>query len=420
MSDLENFQLLPPEERLDDRHDVEAYAEPEVLQLLEDFGLANNSSVQEIRHRVQFVTWANVYTIANWSPKDWVRHLGARTAARLAKATFWLSRWSYMEDLVRFMQEAMRNEDGGRWEYPVTKHDISFFEQEISNPNPAKQWNATLRRAIKYEISLQTAGSPSVATDMLTDYAIGSQNSQVPTEERPPFFVEVAREVSMSDSRSGAEESRVSSVPTMISQPNSSSQEQGNATTLRTINESRTTKESTVTSTTGTQSTPSPSQPRSSGGWLQPPQGETVQASSTPVALLATRNNCDPYDDDENGTPERTEMEEIQSTWRSIDFRKKCFLNLLFIVNLVAALFTLKHGFGVDVGSNILPNSDDGPSPRPPPLVFTSGKFWLLPISVFGVPSFDSIEHSQKLTCCIRYFCMPTQSQPWPPCHQSY
>ena len=151
--DLSGFDRLPQEEdAIEGQYRLEP--EPELVKLLQDFGLFDGLGVQEIRSRVpHFTSLAHLLAIIHWVPRDWVRNVGARTVARLGAATYRLSCLSQNHDLVSFIQDT--RDHVGRWDYYLTDQDLAAFQQEVENTVPRGRWNRELRTAIKNEIRMQ-------------------------------------------------------------------------------------------------------------------------------------------------------------------------------------------------------------------------------------------------------------------------
>ena len=50
---------------------------------------------------------------------------------------------------------------------------------------------------------------------------------------------------------------------------------------------------------------------------------------------------------------ENSDRDQLFETWKKIDFQKKCFLNLVLLVNLASVVLVLKYGFDIDVDKKL-------------------------------------------------------------------
>ena len=154
---MPGFDRLPEEPDPIQEQESEA-PEPELVQLLKDFNLFDDPDVQEIRSRVpHFSTLAHLFTVMHWNATDWVRHLGAPTAARLGTAAYNLSCLSRLDELVAFIQDSKDHE--GRWNFVLLDQDLHAYSQELDSDVARGRWNTDLRRAIEREI-LQADSQP--------------------------------------------------------------------------------------------------------------------------------------------------------------------------------------------------------------------------------------------------------------------
>lgn len=328
---LENWNTLPPEEPVDMQLPVTA--EPEVIRLLRDFGLLDDPGIQEILRRAEFTTLGDFFIVINWSARDSVRILGARTAARLCESTFRLTRLAFRDDLIRFLQDTMTQE--GNWEFEVSAQDLLFLRNECSHKVPAKQWADDVRRAIRHAIEQMSRG-PSGRTP----YSTGG--STITLESRSALAMSIGNDFPPEH---------------IVVLKETDDVEQDTARDTK-VTAPTTTNSSGRTTSTSQLADVAPSQPVQRAPDLPalPPSpddtGSDVESGEAEACVDGSEN-------DEPVDPTAREEENRRH------FRKKCFLNLLFLVNIAIAVVTLRYGFDINVADPFIPEPP-GPSPAAP------------------------------------------------------
>lgn len=103
---------------------------------------------------------------------------------------------------------------------------------------------------------------------------------------------------------------------------------------------------------------------------------DTATANGGTIANLGSDPDGKVTNMNTNGVDEGSEgSSSLYERWRAIDFRKKCFLNLLLLANIVSDILTLRYGLGMDM--NIFPGDNNASSAPTAP----TGSPTLIPVT---------------------------------------
>ena len=384
---LDNAELLPAEDAVD--MELPVYTEPEVLQLLQDFNLSDDPGIQEIRTRVQLVTWGDLLTSIQWKQGDWVRHLGERTAARLRSSTFDLTRLVFLEDFVNFLNGAMaQNEDQelGRWFYDVTPQNRNSFDKEIANTTAQRQWVDELKRALRHVIEQSSrVNSISSPGDADTDWS-NNYNGQTVSEGGPNEFVPIAIMVPTPVEEETTQDGKVSNPTTTtsnreITPPTAEETKESSDNNPHHPRISSNPSLPPNISTTvpqainGPKRVPSLAEHRPN----QPPPTTMSRAESTPPIVFVghtDESNHDEPSGDTNTNDEPQQQQQQQDENRNKYFRKFCILTAALVLNFVVAALALRFGFDFQA-RDFVPADKQPLFPTAAPTVGTPGTFLL-------------------------------------------
>ena len=307
---LENFEILPGEDPVDMKSDLDA--EAELIQILQDFEMLQDPGIQELLRRIEpFSRLDDLFTIIHWSARDFVRHLGARVAARLAKSAFCLTRLAYVDNLVRFLQIVMSRQSSLCGFRVHSEHDVLVFQREINSRIPIQTWNKELRRVIFQEIHhIVTSDNPSsLGNSTFTGWS-SPMAGEVAFVPAPP--VVIPTEV-VAVAKSGK-----------TSIPNGHQKNNNN-------NNTRSARTNVIIP------------PVSTGMSMNIRTGSPSLVETTEDDTKISSGNDDHEEVEEDGGGSTNDI----SDERPRHLRNKWFLHLVFLVNIASALVAVRYGFNV-------------------------------------------------------------------------
>lgn len=336
---LENFEILPGEDPVDMESDLDA--EAELIQILQDFEMLEDPGIQELLRRIEpFSRLEHLFTIIHWSARDFVRHLGARVAARLAKSAFCMTRLAYVDNLVRFLQFVMSRQMPLCGIRVHSEHDFLVFQREKHSRIPIQTWNKELRRVIFQEIHhIVTSDNPSsLGNSSFTGWSrsvVSPKESEVALVPTPPVViptevVAVAKSSKTSIPNGHQKDNNTRSSRTNVIKP-----------------------------------------PVSTGMSVNNRTGSPSLVETTEDDTKISSGNDDQAEEDGGGSTNNSSDE------RAKNLRKRWFLHLVLLANIASALLTVWYGFHVP----FMTSSDESPPSIPSNVLTrtpTQGRLFLL------------------------------------------